>query len=444
MRGTKIYQKLLLAAFGLSLCCTVSGCVARNVDEFYALPRHSDSYYELQKAIDSVMTEGVQYAAPVSGANQQSVQLADLDGDGEDEAIVFLRAPGEKPLRASVFDLVDGTYRSLGSIDGSGAAFESAEYIDLDGEGGKELILGYQISNQVLRSMRVYTLSSGQIVELMSANYSEYTLLDLDLSGSQDILLLRCDTEAGSGLAEVYCAQSGQLECTAQAPMSARAGEVQHILNGMIQPDVPASFVTSSTEEGTCITDVFAFYNGVFQNVAVTGSGSSRWVTSARHIYPADIDADGLTELPQLGSAGGETENAAVVSWYALAADGTPAYKLTTFHHFTGGWYLRLPQSWGRYLYVSDGEAAAGTTGLTFTRGSAAAKNAQSVMTLYAFTGDDRNTVGAADGRFIVAEKGGVTYSAALGDDAEAAGLTQETLRQMFNFIHIDWNSGER
>lgn len=67
-------------------------------------------------AIDEVMAaDGCSYSAPVSGSNQQSVQLVDLDGDGEEEAIVFARTAGEKPLKAYVFDKKDGAYRTLRS-----------------------------------------------------------------------------------------------------------------------------------------------------------------------------------------------------------------------------------------------------------------------------------------------------------------------------------------
>ena len=53
-------RSILLAAMALFCALTLSGCIAKTVDELYALPRHSDEYYELQKAIDGVMTEGVQ------------------------------------------------------------------------------------------------------------------------------------------------------------------------------------------------------------------------------------------------------------------------------------------------------------------------------------------------------------------------------------------------
>ena len=83
------FSPVLLAG---ALCLLLSGCFVKTVDELYTLPRHSDEYDNLQMAIDEVMAaDGCSYSAPVSGSNQQSVQLADLDGDGEEEAIVFAR-----------------------------------------------------------------------------------------------------------------------------------------------------------------------------------------------------------------------------------------------------------------------------------------------------------------------------------------------------------------
>ena len=129
-------RSILLAAMALFCALTLSGCIAKTVDELYALPRHSDEYYELQKAIDGVMTEGVQYAAPVSGMNQQSVQLADLDGDGTEEAVAFLKTTGDKPLKACIFSRVDEDYQLMDVIEGDGTSFASVEYVPLTGGPG--------------------------------------------------------------------------------------------------------------------------------------------------------------------------------------------------------------------------------------------------------------------------------------------------------------------
>jgi len=65
------------------------------------------------------------------------------------------------------------------------------------------------------------------------------------------------------------------------------------------------------------------------------------------------------------------------------------------------------------------------------------------IFTIYAFSGENRNESASADGRFILAEKGDITYAAKLGTGKWAEELSADRLRDMFHFIHIDWNSGE-
>ena len=440
-------RSILLAAMALFCALTLSGCIAKTVDELYALPRHSDEYYELQKAIDGVMTEGVQYAAPVSGRNQQSVQLADLDGDGEVEAIVFLRTTGENPLSACIFDLMDGHYELIGTIEGSGAAFESVEYAELDGAAGVEMILGRQLSNQVLQALSVYTLTDGRVVELLSANYSEYTLADLDGDGQKDIFLLRFDPEQRTGVAELYRCVDGQFERAPEASMSAGVEGIKRILTGYLSYDVPAVFVASVYDAESIVTDVFAYRGGVFQNVSATDTGMSVQTVRNYFVYAADIDSDGLIELPQLvtpPSSDPNGEQYSIIRWYNLTMGGAQRIKRTTYHSFSGGWYVTLPDEWAESITVSRSDEVSGVRGLVFSQWNTGTRSAVPIFTVYAFSGEDRSALASSDGRFVIAEKGDTVYAAELGTSPWASELSEETLRKMFNFIHIDWNSGER
>ena len=82
--------------------------------------------------------------------------------------------------------------------------------------------------------------------------------------------------------------------------------------------------------------------------------------------------------------------------------------------------------------------------GYVFSQWDDGTRTAEPIVTIYAFSGEDRNQTAASDGRMVLAEKGDVTYAALLGSSTLARQLNQERLRQLFNFIHIDWNSGER
>ena len=424
----------------------LSGCFVKTVDEMYALPQHSDEYYNLQQAIDAVMTGGASYCAPVSGVNQQSVQLADLDGDGEDEAVVFLKRDTQKPLSAYIFDKVGEEYRNIAVIEGSGTAFESADYVELDDKPGAEIIIGRRLSDQVLQAMSAYTLVDGRIVELMSANYTEYTVADLDNDGRRDIFLLRFDGETQKGVAELYRYTGDQLEREPEAGMSDGAGAVKRIISGYMAHDVPAVFVASEYGGDSIITDVFAFRGGTFQNITSSGGGTSVQTVRSYFVYANDIDSDGLIELPELVELpriDDSTGAYSIIRWYNLGMKGEKRVKLTTYHSFSSGWYLTIPDAWNEQIAISRSEEVSGVRGLVFSEWDAKTRNAVPIVTIYAFSGEDRNAAAQQDGRFILSEKGDVTYAAELGQSNWAAALDEQTLKQMFNYIRIDWNSGE-
>ena len=82
--------KKLWTACWLALACWLCvGCSSVEFrlaapEELYSLPSLPAEYTELNNCIRSLLEQGAEYAAPVSGANTQAVQLVDRDGDGRE------------------------------------------------------------------------------------------------------------------------------------------------------------------------------------------------------------------------------------------------------------------------------------------------------------------------------------------------------------------------
>ena len=442
-------RKFILVLLGSLLLTAVlcSGCAARSAEELYALPKQSDVYYDLQKAIDQIMTPGASYAGPLTGSNQQSVQLADLDGDGQDEAIVFIRSGGEKPLEAYIFDREGDQYVNTAVIEGDGSAFDSVEYVQLDDKPGLEILVGRQLSDQILQSLGVYSYSDGRLVELMSTNYSEFKVVDLDGDDHKDVFVLRLETEERAVVAELYRYRDGVLERDQEASLSSGAKQIKRILTGYVAQGVPAVFVASSYEEDTIVTDIFAFSGKTMQNITANAeAGFSAQTIRSYNVYASDIDEDGVIELPMpvaLPSATAGDATYWVIDWYNLAPEGGRKVKLTTYHNYARGWYLVLPEQWHDRLSVSQEKTVSDVLGHTFSKWNGYDREPEEILTIYAFTGEDRLELAQADGRILLAEKGKIAYSAALGTCDWAQELTEEDLTAMFQFIYMDWNSGE-
>jgi hypothetical protein len=69
----------------------LSGCSIGAVTDLYCLPMRSEEFNNLQSVMNNAMT-GLEYSAPLRGDNRQTVQRVDLNGDGEEEYLVFAKS----------------------------------------------------------------------------------------------------------------------------------------------------------------------------------------------------------------------------------------------------------------------------------------------------------------------------------------------------------------
>ena len=442
----KRFAALLLA---LAMTALLTGCLTMSVDELYALPEQTDAYHDLQEAINGIMTGDAQYSSPTGGTNQQPVQMADLDGDGDEEAIVFLRTGDTKPLKTYVFDRVGEQYEVTCIIEGDGSAFARVEYAQLDGAGGQEILIGRQISDQVMQSLSVYSVEDGTLRELMNANCSEFRIVDLDGDGSRELFLLRYGDEERAGTAELYRYSGGEMERQPELPTAVTAEDLRSVVTCSISEDVRAILITRMTEETELITDIFTYTGGRFQKTSSKDNLNLHAQTvRGYNVYPADVGDDGIYEFPDVVRLNSEsnTEDDAyyAIRWFRFEPGQGARLRAVTYHSFAGGWYLVMPARIGTEFHVAPGEDVSGSRGASFYDGSGASSESDLLFTIYAFAGTDRNVTAASDGRFAVGTKGEVTYSAAMGPAAQRRDLTQDDIVEMFHFIRVDWNSGER
>ena len=171
----------LTVAFAVML---LSGCgelkLSFSPQDLYCLPALPAKYTELNSRINEILNSGAEYAAPTSGANIQSVQLVDLNGDGREEALAFFRNSGdEKPMKIYIFGARGDTYEQIDLIEGSGTAIYSIDYQDLDGDGQKEIAVGWKAATE-LQVLEVYALGDNSAEMLLRTNDVRYTVHDLN------------------------------------------------------------------------------------------------------------------------------------------------------------------------------------------------------------------------------------------------------------------------
>ncbi len=430
-------KRILVLLVAVSLL--LSGCTIKTMEELYSLPKRSEDYYELQSAIDKVMSN-LSYSAPVQGENRQTVQLADLTGDGVTEAILFAKGTDEKPLKVIVFAKRDGAYTDIARMEFSGTAFSQVEYAQLDGLPGRELVVGRQMGNEVLHTLSAYSFMDGNSHNILTAGYTRFLTVDLDGDDRREVFLLRPGSEEGNGVAELYRMENGSMERATEAVMSVPVENLKRIATGGMWEDTKAVFVASAYDEDTIITDVYAMVKARFTNVSLSADSETSVKTIRNYyVYACDIDDDGLLELPALVQSRDRDAQLPqdFIRWYNLTPEGQEEEKVFTYHNYTGRWYVRLDSGLIRQMRVTIGNDRWRVPGYVFTQ------NEETLFTIYAYTGEDRDEAAVWEGGFILNKTDEVTYGAVLGEGAEAAGITEASLIEDFSFIREDWKTGE-
>lgn len=422
----------------LLLCAAVllSGCFLDPAESLYAIPARSADYYNLQSAIEKEMPAGAVYCAPIAGENQQPVQMADIDGDQQDEAIVYWKSDGDFPLTISVFDKRGDQFILIAKADAAGSAFDHVQYVEIDGYPGSEIVVGCQISDQVTQTLYVYSLENDTLKEMMNANYSQFITTDLDADGLHDVVLLH-SADTANGVAECYRWIGGQLTRDREARMSTPVSAVRRMIVGKIWEDSPAVLVASEYGAGMIVTDIFGMHNAAFTNLTLSDDTDTA-VSTIRdyYVYSCDIDADGLIELPHLIDlapiAGDETsKDQTVIRWYNLQPDGRERENWLTYHNYSAGWYLKLPDR------LADGLSVKYSTVFETNRGYTFVQRGKELFTLTAVSGE--NAASTVTGWTVLAAKGDTVYAILSEDNA----LTDAETQELFHFIHVDWKTGE-
>ena len=481
-------KKQVLAALWMMLCLLLTGCLFRSPSELYKLPEVSAGYERLEAAIRSVKLgleaesgASTEVAVILAGDNTATIQLQDLDGDGEREsAITFVRVPGvEKPLKIYVFRQIGENFQVTGLVEGNGAAIYSVDYVDLNGTGNKELVVNWQLGTGIYQ-LGAYTLDEVDLpqgeaadsairpiamvdrqsvlaTELLLTSCSAasdggnissgYQLLDLDRDTRMEIALVKLDTTGlGSQLA-VYGWHEGAFICVDSVSLSTGITALNRVRANYLKGELftPALYIAGTLPDNSRVIDVVAYQKGKLTNVSLnaeTGISRER-LTGYTDVNPTDVDGDGVVELPApfaLPSYGEKSgANFWLIDWARYNEYGKRTHVMTTYHNVADAWYLEIPGAWKDKITISRRDQISGQREVVFSLWRGPELEPETFLSIYRLTGSNKQTQATSNGRFLLREDENVAYAARFYDCDWDCGMRENDLLQSFNTIRSSW-----
>lgn len=445
-------KRILRLAGLLGLLLGLSGCFSTTVDDLYCPPKMPQDYVQLDARISALREElGAEYASPKTGGNTAPVQLQDLDGDGQAESVVtFFRAgTGELPLKIYVFRRnADDGYDVTHMIEGDGLAIQSVKYVDMDGDGDKEIVVSWRMGARQF-ILTPYQLTEAGAIQLAEISYNHgYTDCDLDQDNRRELMVFRVDdTVPDNAWSDYYAYSDGQVTLASSAPLSNNAGGDASIREGSLINNVPAVYISSKSGEGT-VTDVFVLRDGQLKNITLdTETGVSTQTLRYVDISPTDINRDGILELPepvavQEYAPTGTASNFWFIRWRQFDTDGYSLVVQTTYHNFSDGWYLSVPDSWIGQVTISrdDSRSSQGERAVVFSRWNGSQRSQpQEFLRIYRLEGENREHRAQLGSRLVLLRSSRLIYAAEFSDIGWDPGLSRDDLGTHFSLSRTEW-----
>lgn len=436
------------AALALGVCLLLTGCsLSVSSEQLYALPKLPAEYESLEEQINILLDNGAEHAAPASGSNLQSVQMVDLDDDGVEEAVAFFRkADDQKPMKIYFFKSNGDRYTQMALIEGTASSIYSIAYEDLDGDGRREILVGFKSGTEV-QVLAVYALRGAEPLNLLTTAYLRYAVSDLDSDGWQELTVFY-GGEENRCMADCYVWNQTELSRRSSLSLSFSAAELSRVSAGTLAGGETALYVTGvAADNSVAEYNILTISNGVLRSIVPHASPANGGMFRFLSLYPADVNSSGVTEVPEpspFPALNEESETYYRILWRDYDMTGASEIVTRTFHNMVDGWSLVLPEAWENTVTLTRRSLPEENVVVFYQRPDGVGVP-EPFLAIYAITSDTREHDAVRDGRFVLARQVDTVYAAELlAPESELPpGADEDSLHAGFSLIVAEWTTGD-
>ena len=356
-------------AFGLIVaflvCAVLCGCdfSIKSADSLMRAPELPGDYALLQKAFAASVDTSFKLKNPVSGDHHSAFVLHDLDGDGNEEALVFYTREDSSTVYVTLMRRqADGSWIDSGVAESPGTDVNSVRFADIGGDAAEEIIVTWSVTDiPANKYLCVYGSGpDGNIFTMATELYDMLYVTDVNGDGVSEVFIALRDTVDDEPLNYFkllgYSAEYGLVSKISDVSVAPAAESFLAVASDTKGGSVRL-FVDESTGNNIYQTEIICWDDGS-KRLYIPKTVSDRPLSSftQRNVKTLceDIDGDGMIEIPSVvrlpgatryDPENGVTENLYLNVWYAAEDD-----KLTDFKRYIdcsgSGYTFDFPESW--------------------------------------------------------------------------------------------------
>ncbi len=347
-----------------------AGC-SMQVEPYLVPPKLQGEQLEIQKALDEYVTGTLKMPhyimkypknrGQTSAFIRTSLEvdwitknMADTEQEPEEVAIAFYQdAAKTGNVHINMLRTVDGDWASVSDVEGLGTDIENVAFGDLDGDGLKEMLIGWNIYNSQEKQLHVYSMRNDTLTAVSTDNlYTEWFLGDVTSSGKDDLVLFRLEGN-NRVTARLKTLQDGRMTDRGTVSLDGYIQRFGSMKIGKLADGVNGLYVDATRDANTTITELIYWDKQLYAPFYDPVSNATLLTARTSGLASRDIDTDGQVEYPICTRLPGYHETTEpqeymwLTQWYSwdYAAQQVQA-EFYSLVNTADGYYIRLEDAW--------------------------------------------------------------------------------------------------
>lgn len=296
-------KRVLTLMLAIALCLMLCGCnmFVFDTDNILSPPELSGELKPIQQALVESIKGEYTLKYPTYGEIKSAVVTEDLDGDGIKEAFAFYSTSDseETMMHLNVIVKDKKKYKSVDDNSKSASGIERIDFYDLNGDGKKEIIVGWEIYAESEKQLAVYQFEKNALTQIMSQKYTNYLCIDFDDNGKNEILVQDLDTKESTNKASLYSITENGLTQISGCLLDGKVKTAGRFKLSSLSNGQKAVYIDEIKGIGA-VTEVLFMSKGELKNPLLDVENTMENVKTIRSatIPSADVNNDGIIEIP--------------------------------------------------------------------------------------------------------------------------------------------------
>ena len=342
-------RKILAIALCLMLTITLCGCdfVTADTAELLDPPQLSGDIKPISQVIKNTAPNGYSMKYPSRGDYRSAVIREDINSDGLLEAFAFYSVTdGEViTMHMNVIASNKDKWSSVAVQQIVAAGVDKIEFADLDGDGIKEILVGWQIYGASEMQLGVYSLGENSITQRMLQKYTHFTICDLDEDDRNEVFVVKVGATE-SNLASLFALTDSGVTEISSCEIDKTVKTVNEPIVDNLSTGKPAIYMDIIKGMGA-VTEVLFMDKGTLLNPLFDSTVGETTATLRSISFTSyDINGDGIIEIPIQSEVPSVTysdvnEKLYLTEWCSFNGE-ILTNQMTTMINVNDGYYFSL------------------------------------------------------------------------------------------------------